>query len=105
MKFNFIKEGFKTERSYDNDYAVVPQKSGVYLIVDRKIINNKLKFDILYIGSSRNLKSRLSKHEVYRTLVHFYNDVIIYFKEEENHLIMEKSLIKMIQPEFNTQWL
>lgn len=104
-KFDFIANGFKTNRSYDNDFSPIPQTSGVYLLMNRTLKNGKSKYDILYVGSSNNLKERLGNHEVYRFLNKMYLDVVPYFKIESNYLEKEKELIKLLQPKFNTQWL
>lgn len=103
--FDFIGLGFKTNRSFDSDFSNIPNSSGVYLLINRTINYNDISYEILYIGSSKNLKLRLSKHEVYRILSEIYEDIIPYFIKEKNYIQKEKELIQLLRPRFNKQWL
>lgn len=98
---------WKTPNTYGNNYAKVPHKSGVYLLVhftNLLTINELLiKPQILYVGSSIDLHQRKEKHEVKRHLSKIYDNIIFYFKETDNYKNYEIELIKNIKPLYNTQ--
>ena len=106
--FNFIEKDWYTERSMDCNYKSIPNKSGVYLLVDRKLTFKKDKVlvenTILYVGSSKNLKQRYKSHSTHRLLKEIFGDVIFYFKETDNYIEEEKALIKQTKARFNKQW-
>jgi excinuclease UvrABC nuclease subunit len=107
--FKFVEEDWFTERTYNNNFKPTPNKSGVYLLVftPLKLPGEKLEHEILYVGSSYNLKQRSTSHEVVRILSKFSEfkfNVRFYFKETDNYLEEEKKLIGIINPQFNTQW-
>jgi excinuclease UvrABC nuclease subunit len=101
--FVFVEKDWKTENTYNKNYAPVPARPGVYLLVNTGF---DLQHEILYVGSSKNLKQRRQRHEVLRVLSEMYSGygVRFYFKEEADYLSVEKQLIKQIQARFNTQW-
>lgn len=106
-EFVFNPEEWLTPNTYDTNYKDAPESSGVYLLV-RPTFNYSLqppKFEILYVGSSKCLSQRYSKHEVLRALIKAYGYIQFYFKECQDYIEAEKKLIKQIQPQFNTQWL
>lgn len=103
MKDDFNRRTWKTPNTYDANYSLPPNKSGVYFII--LPINNFNSYRILYIGSSKNLSARYSKHEVLRMLKETYGYVQFYFREEQHYKECEKLFIKKYQPKYNTQWL
>ena len=88
-----------------SDAVDPPSKSGVYLIVkhDGVFTSGKPNMDIIYIGSSKNLASRLRSHEVYKIASLLLPDVFInyYFHETELFREYEKELIRKINPIIN----
>jgi len=105
-EFNFNPKEWKTPNTYDNNFSDLPNDSGIYCIVlpTPNYALQKYEYEILYVGSAKNLKVRYNKHEVMRMLTRFYGYVQFYFKTESNYRNVEKSLIKKIQPKYNTQW-
>lgn len=101
-KFTFDESEWNTNRTYNRNYAPVPSSPGVYLIVyTDKHLNN----EILYVGSSYNLKQRYLRHEVLRILQEVYgNDVRFYFKVEPDYKNVEINLIRQTKARFNKQW-
>lgn len=95
-----------THNTYDKNYKAIPNTPGVYFIVSWKFDNDNKKsiYDILYIGSAKNLKQRYTRHEVMRALKYHYDFLKFYFIEIDNQLEHEKKLIKKYQPKYNTQW-
>lgn len=86
--------------------AVDPQnKSGVYVIVkyDGSFTAEEQNKEIIYVGSSKNLSSRLRSHEVYKIARLLLPDVFInyYFHETELFREYEKELIRKINPIIN----
>jgi len=104
--FLFKPEEWFTPNTYDNNFKFPTENSGIYLIVYPTFDDDSKEFDyeILYIGSAKNLRQRYEKHEVMRVLREVYNYIQFYFKEESEYRKIEKQLIKQIQPRFNKQW-
>lgn len=103
--FVFCESEWNTERTYNNNFKTIPNTCGVYLLVNRTYNNTKTNYEILYVGSSKNLKQRYNKHEVLRLLKEFYNDVVFYFVETNNYITTERNLIQQTKARFNKQWL
>jgi len=101
--FSFDEMNWLTPNTYGNNFSMPPKKSGVYLIVKPipDFVKNEVDYEILYVGSSKNLLSRYHNHEKIREC-DFY--VQFYFKEEADYIAVEKALIKLIQPKMNKQW-
>ena len=104
--FQFISEDWFTPHTWGLNYKEPPKSSGVYLVVHPVVSYKPRKIDwqILYIGSSKNLHERYEGHEVIRLLGEVYGYVRFYFKEEQHYRAVEKKLIGLIQPRFNRQW-
>lgn len=84
----------------------LPTNAGVYVVLGCNIETNKK--DVLYIGSSKNIRSRvLSTNHPYRKL---YDSSIypylIYTKSKvcKNYLELEVALIRKIQPKYNSNF-
>ncbi len=101
--FKFIEEDWKTESTYNKNFAFPPERPGVYLLVNA---THDLQYEVLYVGSSKNLKQRRQRHEVLRVLSEVCDGwgVRFYFKEEDDYLEVEKKLIQQTQARYNTQW-
>jgi excinuclease UvrABC nuclease subunit len=103
--FLFLEKDWFTPNSYDKNFKIPTQLSGVYMIIRPIIeIGEEPDYEILYIGSAKNIFNRYRCHEVLRVLREFYGYVQFYFKEEKQYLKIEKQLIKKYQPRFNTKW-
>jgi excinuclease UvrABC nuclease subunit len=105
--FKFIEKEWSTPDTYDRNYKAIPECSGVYFLVHRDhnfLKSLKVKYKILYVGSSKNLKQRYRSHEVHRILREIFGDVVFYFKETDNYIEEEKALIKQTEARFNKQW-
>lgn len=107
--FAFNPEEWNTPNTYNFNFKQPPNKSGVYLLVKAEILTGHksryVKHEILYVGSSRNLKKRYNSHEVLNMLQKQHDYIQFYFKEVDNHFEIEKELIKLIQPKYNKKWL
>lgn len=103
--FEFIEIDWETPNTYDRNFRTPPTTSGVYLItvlhIDSK---NRGTYEIVYVGSAKNLLQRYGKHEVLRIVREDNQCVQFYFKEVENYREVEKNLIRIIQPKYNKQW-
>ena len=108
QEFVFIASDWFTPNTYDPNYMMPPERSGVYLLVYPIFkfngVTHDVSYTILYVGSSRNLKVRYKSHEVLRVLQEQYGYIQFYFKEFDNYHEVEKQYIQQIQPKFNTQW-
>lgn len=105
-RFIFKPENWYTPNTYNENFKEPTSKSGVYLLVIVKFnkITLKPNFKIVYVGSAKNLQVRYARHEVIRFLRETNQYIHFYFKEEDEFRIMEKELIKLIQPKYNKQW-
>jgi excinuclease UvrABC nuclease subunit len=104
-RYKFIEHEWYTPNTFNTNFSKPPKKSGVYIIFKTDLFRDGLNREILYIGSSKNLSARYKSHEVLRLLKEIYDYVQFYFKEEDNYLEVEKSLIKYYKPKHNKQWL
>lgn len=102
--FVFNPGNWSTPNTYGENFKMPPEKSGVYLLTHTYFDDFGAHYEILYVGSAKNLKVRYDRHEVRRVLMQVYSYVQFYFKEEINYKQIERYLIKTIQPKFNKQW-
>ena len=96
------KSEWFTENTYNINFKKTPNKSGVYFLVGINFI--PITKEIIYVGSSKNLKKRYMNHEVIRNESSNYDFIKFYFIECDDFLTEEKKLIKKIQPKLNKQW-
>ena len=103
--FLFYPEDWNTPNTYDSNFKSPPERSGVYLLVHPNIdLKNKtLEYQIMYVGSAKDLAQRYDRHEVRRFLNEVYGYIQFYFKETDNYKLVEIDLIKSIRPKFNKQ--
>lgn len=93
-----------TPNTYDRNFKEVPKKSGVYFFVAPyyhdyvSLIGGSEYYEIIYIGSSKNLFNRYNNHELRRKNIF---DLKFYFIESENYYEDEIKLIKYFQPIYN----
>lgn len=106
-KIDFNPISWFTPNTYEKNFKEPTSTPGVYVITNSTIDwNNKTKeLNILYVGSTKNLKQRYSRHEVLRVLREVYDFCQFFFIEHSDYLALEKELIVKYQPKFNTQWL
>lgn len=107
IQFIFDPKKWHTPNTYDSNFCSVPETSGVYLLVAPLVdyVSKEIFYNILYVGSAKNLAQRYKGHEVLRLLKEVYGYVQFYFRNEVNYRSEEKELIRLIQPKFNKQWL
>lgn len=74
-----------------------PNSSGVYLICEVDDLGKPI--EIVYIGSSKNLKNRLSSQLKKGQFCSF--NIAVAFMECQNFSQIERKLIKAYQPKFN----
>ena len=102
----FSTDGWSTPRSYSNDFAPLPNESGVYFIVVRDW--SSAKKTIVYVGSSKNLAKRCERHPMITKIESHirsqFEDAVVYFCQCNNYLEREKSLIRATQARYNRQW-
>lgn len=100
---HFEPREWLSPNSYSN-YASLPDKPGVYLLVAVDIGMPLLGYMVLYVGMSDNLKYRLSNHPIIRHCRDKYKIVNIYFKRSRSNLRkLEKELILKFHPLYNKQ--
>jgi excinuclease UvrABC nuclease subunit len=102
--FKFYPDEWYTPNTYNRNYSSVPKSGGVYLIVSHIYHFGLIpsgEYEILYVGSSKNLYNRYSSHNLLRELKEKYIYIHFYFYECDNHYEIEKKLIKRIKPKYN----
>lgn len=104
--FLFEPDKWLTPNTYNRNFSQPPKEPGVYLlvVVNYDLLQKSASYDIVYVGSSYNLKQRYGRHEVLRFLSEIHDYVQFYFMVDENYKETEKQLIRQIQPKHNTQW-
>jgi excinuclease UvrABC nuclease subunit len=107
MKDYLFTPELSTPNTFNKNFKEPLNCGGIYYIVHPKLNpkNRKIAYQILYIGSSANLKNRINNHDKHSLLTKKYKYVEFYFKESDNFLEIEKQLIKKYQPKYNKQWL
>lgn len=105
-QFIFNENEWYTPNTYNSNFKSPSNKSGVYLIVLPifDLIDQVVNYDIVYIGSAKDLLNRYKSHEVLRFLKNNFNYVQFYFNECIDYKNAEKNLIKLVQPKLNKQW-
>lgn len=89
--------------TYDRNYKDLSNKSGVYFFV--RFNSGTKEADIVYIGSSVNLKERYRGHNIPAKIKQCQNCFhIFFFKEMDKRFYdYEIKLIKKLKPEYNYQ--
>ena len=64
----------------------------------------KVKYLPLYVGSSRNIRTRLSSHELYKEFIKNFDNVDCYYIYSERYKDIEVLLINELRPIFNYQF-
>lgn len=94
-----------TPNTYNENFDIPPEKPGIYyLVVPKLFVCDGIEFQIMYIGSSKNLARRYDRHAIKRLLTAIYGYVQFYFIETEDYIDVEKLLIKLYKPKFNIQY-
>ena len=104
-KFIFNETEWNNPNSFDITFKKLPESRGVYLLVHTYITDKpRLRnHEILYVGSSTNLKERLRGHQTLRFLKTQYEYVHCFFKECDSYYEYEKKIIKEVKPKYNIQ--
>ena len=91
-------KNWKSHRTYDERFKKLEAVSGVYMILSH---DEFMLTTLEYIGSSSNLKQRLTNHPKYFDQSEYCS---IYFFETEDYLAVEKFLIQSLMPKQNIQY-
>lgn len=98
----FIEYNFSKWNSPDGYSCVeLPNNSGVYVIAVPEFIDGKLKYKILYVGSTKNIFKRYCNHEKRMMIKRDEGYSKFYFIECPDFRKQEKILIKELQPKYN----
>ena len=105
---NIVKT-WNTPNCYSGNFSDVPNKCGVYMIIRTElnnVINCSYNRSILYIGSSKNLRTRYMGHDILKTVkILLSNDHIgFYFMITDDYKTIEKQLIKQYNPLINSHY-
>jgi excinuclease UvrABC nuclease subunit len=106
IEFSFLRNWF-TPNTYDSDFAPLPARPGVYLLV-RTAWYPKWSQRVLYVGMSRNLRQRLLAHPVWAECEQQngkFDCVRVYFRTCPSSSLrrVEKALIRLFHPGYNLQ--
>lgn len=108
IKLKLLADGWQTSRRGSANYERPEDRPGVYVIlVLRNDLNNLVTYghdEILYVGSSSNIASRISGHEVFRVANALLKEDLlsIWFKYCDKPTREEKRLIRLYKPALNT---
>ncbi len=110
LRQSLIDDGWGTPDTYDRCYSELINMSAVYLFLlyDWDNVNQFNNFDksmVAYVGMSKTLKNRLTKHPVLREIAESRNYVQRWFRpaREEALRAEELSLIQKFDPPWNVQ--
>lgn len=106
LKISREKDQEFSDDRFSNSPFGLSRGRGVYVIcvVPKAKMYNQPKMKVVYIGSSFQIRKRLSVDaHVYRRLQRLLKTLVVFALEYEcdNHLEVEMSLIKKYQPRFN----
>jgi excinuclease UvrABC nuclease subunit len=79
-----------------NHDSEIPKRPGVYVILIK--VPKDSGFEVLYIGSSKNLRLRLKNHKHLKSHAFSGDKYRVYFKECDNFKEVELALIKKFAP-------
>jgi excinuclease UvrABC nuclease subunit len=100
----FNPKTWLTPNTYDHNFAE-PSGSGIYLLCQRKIWydhSGKVRFKILYVGMSKNLRLRIEGHSVLSELRESFEDVVVFFRNYPGELRkLERDFIQKFNPPYN----
>lgn len=102
-QFFKIFEEWLTPDTYGSNFSDFPKKAGVYIVVypgDLKHFGDR-NYQILYVGSSGNIRKRLRCRNDLKIIRIVYGYVQVFFKICSNYRALEARLIKELQPRFN----
>lgn len=79
-----------------------PKGPGVYAFVRFLFSGLTGQIEVLYVGSCKNLRVRISSHEMWVFLGHRYKDFSVYFMPNDGDIFdLEKKLIVGLKPRHN----
>ncbi len=100
LKQRFLKYLEKHWKLNNHD---LPRSSCVYVMVSYDFLNNKLG-EIVYIGSTTNIRERYKSHNVPNKIQASGNSNLMYYVSMDYGFYdYEIKLIKKLKPEFNKQ--
>ena len=91
-----VFKSWNTSNQFDKTYRPVPELSGVYVIFMFNYGSRRMR--LIYIGSSKNLKKRISTHPILSKKVF---NTKLYFMVCQDYFGIEKHLIKKHKPILN----
>lgn len=113
-KWEFLQDGWASKAAPFGRCGSIPGSPGVYMIVEVRVVSRelkKVKYKILYIGSSKNLLHRYEHHSLWPALRDSYMGnycnftstaiVCFYHKETETYREEEMRLIRKFHPKYN----
>lgn len=96
--------GWLTPDCYSSEYGVPPRSSGLYAFVFVDVLAAPITFEILYVGMSKNLRLRTTRHNLLARLRDRYRFISTYFKPCRFGLRgEERKLINHHNPPYNLQ--
>lgn len=103
ISIELARDGWQTENTYCNHFGEPPPNPGVYLFlhVDLDLLAKPRPQRVLYVGMSKNIRNRVSGHEVLREVRDLY--VQKWHKSVPANELrkIEKQLIQKFNPPFN----
>lgn len=101
--FKYAERNWCCKNTYSTNYKDIPNKSGIYFFAKYSL--NTKSAEIVYVGSSTDLKARYKAHRVPNKIRKNQNCFpVIFFKEmEKGFYDYEIKLINKLKPELNYQ--
>lgn len=92
---------WRTQNTYTERFDYPENKPGVYFFLGIKNKDPLNDIELIYIGSSKNIKQRKQGHDLLKKIKGQYDHVHLYFKYCNNYILEERKLIKQFNPKFN----
>jgi excinuclease UvrABC nuclease subunit len=104
MEETYWFESWSSPSAHGNNCKSVPDKSGVYCIVE--FVHKNESYDVIYIGSASSLKKRYTSHQLIQYLKMDRRCIWFYFIEiDVDYKKHEIDLIFKHKPKYNKQMI
>lgn len=98
------KGAWKSPNSFDRDFAPLPHKSGIYIIIEYVQVGHGLNYlgEVVYVGSSSNLSRRYKSHNILSKIYESGNMRTFHFIQIEGRFHeIEINMIRKWNPKYN----
>ena len=98
----FTKGKWRSPNSYGINFQEPPSDSGIYFIIEITIYSNEIICELVYVGSSSNLKKRYYGHQTIKKICDCGKAYQFYFLTLKKYYYdAESHFIRLYKPKYN----